>query len=167
MSENHTFSLELQQVKDFEFDVTFDWAHLPPLRLDEPEPLGHRSGPNASRLVGAAVGNCLSASLLFCLQKSKQTIRDIRTTVVGHLQRNERGRLRLGKFNVTIVLEVETDSPQRLQRCLTVFEDYCVVTASIRQGIPVNVRVVDSQGTELYTSDGEAVHHATNSKAAQ
>jgi uncharacterized OsmC-like protein len=158
MSENHTFSLELQQVKDFEFDVTFDWAHLPPLRLDEPEPLGHRSGPNASRLVGAAVGNCLSASLLFCLQKSKQTIRDIRTTVVGHLQRNERGRLRLGKFEVTITLDAETDNPQRLQRCLTLFEDYCVVTASIRRAIPVLVRVVDSQGTELYVSDGEPQH---------
>ncbi len=158
MSENHTFSLELQQVKDFEFDVTFDWAHLPPLRLDEPEPLGHRSGPNASRLVGAAVGNCLSASLLFCLQKSKQTIRDIRTTVVGHLQRNERGRLRLGKFEVTITLDAETDNPQRLQRCLTLFEDYCVVTASIRRAIPVLVRVVDSQGTELYVSDGELQH---------
>lgn len=158
MSESHTFSLELQQVKDFEFDVTFDWAHLPPLRLDEPEPLGHRSGPNASRLVGAAVGNCLSASLLFCLQKSKQTIRDIRTTVVGHLQRNERGRLRLGKFEVTITLDAETDNPQRLQRCLTLFEDYCVVTASIRRAIPVLVRVVDSQGTELYVSDGEPQH---------
>ena len=158
MSENHTFSLELQQVKEFEFDVTFDWAHLPPIRLDEPEPLGHRSGPNASRLVGAAVGNCLSASLLFCLQKSKQTIRDIRTTVVGHLQRNERGRLRLGKFEVTITLDAETDNPQRLQRCLTLFEDYCVVTASIRRAIPVLVRVVDSQGTELYVSDGEPQH---------
>jgi uncharacterized OsmC-like protein len=167
MSENLTFSLELQQVKDFEFDVKFDWAHLPPLRLDEPEPLGHRNGPNASRLVGAAVGNCLSASLLFCLQKSKQTIRDIRTTVVGHLQRNERGRLRLGQFEVTIVLDAETDNPQRLQRCLTLFEDYCVVTASIRQAIPVFVKVVDPQGTELYASDGETEPNTANPATAQ
>jgi hypothetical protein len=32
------------------------------------------------------------------------------------------------------------------ERCLEQFEDFCIVTQSIRQGIPVSVSVVDAIG---------------------
>ncbi len=150
MSEHGTFSLHLERVQNYEFQTRFDWEHLPPITLDEPEPLGEQKGPNASRMVGAAVGNCLSASLLFCLQKGKAEVRSLKTDVIGHMTRNEKGRLRLGSFEVTITIDVKGEQP-RISRCLELFEDYCVVTASIRRGIPVSVRVVDGNGNELYS----------------
>ncbi len=149
MPEENTFSLELERVTDFEFTVRFDWDHLQPLTLDEPEPIGKRKGPTAARLLGAAVGNCLSASLLFCLQKARLDVSGLRTTVTGFLKRNERGRWRVGRLDVTIVLDVPGEEPQRISRCLDIFEDYCVVTASVRKGIEVNVLVRDSQGNVL------------------
>ncbi|RMG27295.1 MAG: OsmC family peroxiredoxin [Methanobacteriota archaeon] len=149
MAENGTFSLELERVNKFEFRTNFDWESVPPLTLDEPEPLGEQKGPNASRLVGAAVGNCLSASLLFCLEKGQAKVRTLKTRVEGFLKRNEKGRLRLGGFDVTIVLDVESEQSGRVSRCLDLFEDYCVVTATIRQAIPVNVRVEDANGNVL------------------
>jgi len=38
--------------------------------MDEPEPMGGNSGPNACKVLAATIGNCLTASLLFCLQKA-------------------------------------------------------------------------------------------------
>ena len=69
--------------------------------------------------------------------------------VQGQLERNAEGRLRIGRIDVTIRLD-DADSLKHLDRCLAQFEDFCVVTESVRQGIPVGVRVVDAQGQALF-----------------
>ena len=149
MSANPTFQINLKRLQDFEFQVDFDWQNVAPVIMDEPEPLGHQKGPNAARMLGAAVGNCLSASLVFCLQKAKVPVKDVQTTVLGTLVRNEKGRLRVGKFDVTIRLDADSEHEGRISRCLSLFEDYCVVTGSVRQGIEVNVSVTDADGRPL------------------
>lgn len=144
------FTIELERLQDYRFSVRFDWPQLAPLELDEPEPLGQQTGPNASRLLAAAVGNCLSASLLFCLEKAHQAPAGITTRVRGQLRRNEHGRLRIGRLVVDLDLDGAGLDAGRLQRCLGLFEDYCVVTASVREGIDVDVCVhVDGQPVEL------------------
>ena len=153
MSESLGFALELEQLSGYEFKVRFDAPDAAELLLDEPAPLGGGKGPNAARLVGAAVANCLSASLLFCLAgKFKQPLGPLRTTVRGELVRNERGRVRIGRLDVTIRLAEEGAAVQHLGRCLQQFEDFCVVTESVRQGIPVQVRVLDAQETPLFAA---------------
>jgi uncharacterized OsmC-like protein len=147
MADAASFTIELTHVEDYEFRVRFDWPEVPELTLDEPAPLGSQQGPNASRLIAAAVANCLTASLLFCLRKGHAEPKGVNTTVTGRVVRNEKGRLRLGGFEVTIAVDGD---PARMARCLQLFEDYCVVTESVRHGVPVSVRVVDSAGTVLH-----------------
>jgi uncharacterized OsmC-like protein len=137
------FTVELEQQEGFEFLVRFDFDDVPDLLVDEPEPLGHGRGPNPSRLLAASVANCLSASLLFCLQKSKVEGARVRSSVSGQLVRNERKRLRMGDLDVKIHVQgVGAEDEARLERCLGLFEDYCVVTASVKEGIAVNVEVL-------------------------
>ena len=38
-----------------------------------------------------------------------------------------------------------------MERCLGQFEDFCVVTQSVRQGIPVTVEVVDAAGKLVFS----------------
>jgi organic hydroperoxide reductase OsmC/OhrA len=147
-----SLSLELTQVDDYEFRVRFDWPNVPELTLDEPEPLGRAAGPNAARLVAAAVGNCLSSSLLFCMKKFKQAPGTLHSEVRGTLLRNAHGRLRIGRFDVTIHLADPIGAIQHLDRCIEQFEDFCIVTESVRAGIPVDVRVVDSEDREVYST---------------
>ncbi len=78
-----SFTLEFEQLRDFEFRVKFDWPNVPDLTLDEPAPLGRSAGPNSARLIGAAVANCLTSSLLFCMRKFKQTRGALRAEVRG------------------------------------------------------------------------------------
>ena len=151
MTDSHSFTLTLEQEEGFDFRVKFDWPGNADLLLDEPEPLGHRHGPNAARLIAAAVGNCLSASLVFCLKtKFKQNPGPLRARVTGQLARNERGRMRIGGLAVRIELAEGAEVLQHLERCMAQFEDFCVVTESIRQGIPVDVEVVDASGRTLH-----------------
>ena len=64
-------SVQLQQLQDYRFEIRFADG-LPPLQADEPAPLGAGEGPSPVQLLASAVGNCLSASLLFALRKYKQ-----------------------------------------------------------------------------------------------
>jgi organic hydroperoxide reductase OsmC/OhrA len=149
-AEDHAFAIELEQERDYEFRVRFDWEGVPDLKLDEPAPLGRASGPNAARLIAAAVANCLSASLLFCVRKFKQDPGAMRAQVTGRMTRNERGRIRIGGLDVEIRLGKAADEIQHSDRCLQQFEDFCVVTESVRKGIPVGVRVIDGAGRTLF-----------------
>lgn len=150
-SHARSFTLTLEQEQGYEFRVKFDWPGVADLLLDEPEPLGAKRGPNAARLVAAAVANCLSASLLFCLQdKFKQKPGPIRAEVTGRLERNERGRYRITGVDVAIALADDAGALRYLDRCCGQFEDFCIVTESIRTGIPVSVKVTDAAGKLIH-----------------
>ena len=136
-----TFDVTLDRQDGYRFLVDFGDGSGATLQMDEPEPLGESSGPNAARVLAAAVGNCLSASLLFCLGRAKVEVKELRTTVSGEMVRNEKGRLRLGPLKVRIEPELGTVEPARIQRCLEIFEDFCTVTASVRGGLQVEVEV--------------------------
>lgn len=145
MSENNQFSISLELVEDYLFKI--DFGEFGDVLTDEPPPLGAGEGPNPARLVAAAVGNCLCASLLFSLRKQKDAPGAVRATVKGELERVD-GRWRIGKLDV--VMQVENpESLPHLPQALEKFEDFCVVTQSIRSGIPVNVRVEDTAGNTL------------------
>lgn len=139
-----TFSLHVEQIDGFEFRVKFDKEQFAPLLLDEPPPLGHDTAPNAARVLAAAIGNCLSASLLFCLQRAKVARPSVSADVDVEIVRNEARRLRVGKVSVTLHTNLAADDPS-LASCLSTFEDFCVVTQSVRQGIDVAVKVVGGQ----------------------
>ena len=149
MSEEGRFTLEMEQLEGYEFKLKFDWDKVADLVLDEPPPLGQRNGPNASRMLAGAVANCLSASLLYCLTKADVPTGSVKTAVTCKLVRNDKGRLRIGGLDVSINIARELQESPRLKRCLNLFEDFCVVTASVREGIPVTVEVVDADGVNL------------------
>jgi organic hydroperoxide reductase OsmC/OhrA len=54
--------------------------------------------------------------------------------------RNDARRLRVGKVSVTLHTGLAADDPA-LAGCLATFEDFCIVTQSVRQGIDVTVQV--------------------------
>jgi uncharacterized OsmC-like protein len=144
-----SFAIELTQQADYRFEIHFDNANVPHLLTDEPAPLGQDAGPNPSRLLLASVANCLSASLLFAMRKFKNEPGPLRTTATASAARNEQNRLRIASMSVEIHLGVAQDAVKMLDRILAQFEDFCVVTQSVRSAIPVEVRVLDKDGLLL------------------
>lgn len=140
MSER-SIETKLQLVEGYKFDVNFDVDYIPNMVVDEPKPTGKGSGPNAPRLLATAVGQCMSSSLIYCLNKARIPILNLETTVKTNLFKNEKGLTRIRSIDIQIILEVNEEHKTRLNRCLTIFEDYCTVTQSIRNGIQVNVKV--------------------------
>ena len=137
------FSLEMELIDKFQFNVKFDIPEMPDLVTDEPlEMGGEGKGPNPSRMIGTAVANCLTSSLVHCLRRAKADVKTIRADVNGLIERSDEGLLRLKKVDITIRPRLGSEADKNaLERCKGLFEKYCVVTDSIRNGLPVNVEV--------------------------
>lgn len=140
MADNE-LKITLDLKNNHQFEADFGIPGVASLLMDEPEPLGDNHGPNATRVLAAAIGNCLSASALFCLRKARIDVLDMRTEVTATLEKNERGRTRIGEVRVRIEPVVREEDRPRMQRCLDIFEDYCIVTQSVRDGVGVDVEV--------------------------
>ncbi len=138
--------ISLQQQAGYRFEVHFGGTEIDPLQTDEPPPLGGGSGPNPARLLGAAVANCLAASLLFALRKFGNEPGPLEVDCTLAPERNAQGRWRIPRIEVEIRLGVPWAGLRHASRALAQFEDFCVVTQSVRAGIDVRVRVVDSSG---------------------
>jgi organic hydroperoxide reductase OsmC/OhrA len=131
----------ITQEAGYRFRVRFDSEGVPDLITDESPPLGEGKGPNPSRLLATAVGNCLAASLLFCLGKARLSLDGLEAEVLTEFTRNEAGRLRIGSMKVRLLPKWTDETAAKARRCLQMFEDFCVVTEAVRHGVPVEVRV--------------------------
>jgi organic hydroperoxide reductase OsmC/OhrA len=119
---------------------------------DETSPLGGDAGPNPSRLLAAAVANCLSASLLFALRKFKNAPAALTAKARCTMTRNEHGRWRVTRIAVDLSLADAAGVLEHLDRALAQFEDFCIVTESVRQGVVVDVSVRDASGQVVHSS---------------
>ncbi|KAB2887484.1 MAG: OsmC family protein [Burkholderiaceae bacterium] len=145
---NERVTVELTQIADYRYENRFGGS-VPSLVTDEPAPLGTGQGPSPVHLLCASVGNCLSDSLLFALRKFKQQPEPLRAAVQAEVGRNAEGRLRILQITATLRLGVPASQLEHLDRVLGQFEAFCTVTQSVGQGIPITVKVVDSEDRVL------------------
>lgn len=119
-------------------DLKMDDCYIDETNTKESEMLG----PNAAHLLGMAVLGCLSSSYIFCFNKKNFTIQDLEAEAIVTIFRNEKGFIRVKKIDVTINPKI--DSPKmrkRAAQCQKMFERYCTITASVRDGVDVNVNI--------------------------
>lgn len=147
------FAISMTRLENFRFLVDFNQDGIPDLVTDELIPLGESTGPNPARLLAAAIGNCLSASLLFCLNKAHVDVAAMKCIVEGEMQRNRKGRLRVTELRVRIEPGIAGEDTDRIGRCVGLFEDFCIVTESVRSGIDVLVEVAPKVRTEVMAAD--------------
>lgn len=146
MSENASVTITRQT--GYQFLVDFG-SELPTLLADEPAPLGEGSGPAPDHMLLAAVANCLSASLLFSLQKFKQDPGTLVATATPVVGRNAEKRLRIQAINVKLELGQPASAIEHLDRVLDQFEAFCTVSMSVREGVAINVQVQDGAGVVI------------------
>lgn len=149
MSESTGIRLTLQQEGPYAFRVSFEGTDLDAMLTDEPAPLGEGRGPNPSALLLSGVANCLASSLLFALRKFKNAPGPLRAEIVARKERNAEGRWRIPRADVVLHLSDKAADLEHFERVLAQFEQFCIVTQSVRDGVEVDVRVIDADGVEF------------------
>jgi hypothetical protein len=70
-------------------------------------------------------------------------------TATPRAARNKNMRLRITGIRVKIALGRAAAGIEHLDRVLSQFEDFCTVSMSGREGIPIAVEVTDNSGAQL------------------
>jgi uncharacterized OsmC-like protein len=99
-------------------------------------------GPNPTRMLGLALLGCLSASFIFCLKKKNLTLDDLKAEAELTIARNKKGFWRVMKIDVDLNIIINDPiTRRRADQCKKMFEQYCIVTQAVRDGIDVEVNV--------------------------
>ncbi|MBY9020565.1 MAG: OsmC family protein [Candidatus Lokiarchaeota archaeon] len=99
-------------------------------------------GPNPTRLLGLALLGCLSASFIFCLKKKELTVDDLKAEAELTIARNAKGFWRVKKVDIELNIEInDPGTRKRADQCKKMFEQYCIVTQAVREGIEVEVNL--------------------------
>ncbi|MDH4122967.1 MAG: OsmC family protein [Thermoplasmata archaeon] len=133
--------VRLSQIDNYKFLVDFGLPNVDKLKVDEDPPLGKGEGADPSRLLGAAISQCMLSSLLFCIQKSRARVDKLESVATLHFGRDEDKRLRIIKVDLKITANVPESEKTKIERCLPIFDKFCTVSQSVRKGIPVDLEV--------------------------
>ena len=95
------------------------------------------------------MGQKIQSVFIFCLKKRDFKVDDFKAEAEVTIARNDKGFLRIKKIDVYIEPRIEDpDTLKRAKQCLkaakdgvSFFEQYCIVTQSVRSGIKVNVNI--------------------------
>ena len=136
---NEKIHTHMKREDGYRFSITFDELPSAKIYTDESVPVGKSEGPSAAMMLSSAVGHCLSSSLLFCLEKSRAKPKGLETDVETTLARNEKGRWRVSGIKVNMKIDKDDVDKKKLERCKGIFEDFCIVSASVREGIKISV----------------------------
>ena len=141
--EEGDFKTKIELVEGYRFGIHFDNEKTGDFFMDEPKPLGAGEYPNAGKFLAAAVGNCLCASLTFCVRRHHAEMISLWAEVYTTLGRNEKGRLRI--TNIVVKLHPQVSDQVKLDKCKDMFQEFCIVTESVRNGVPVDVEVIQDE----------------------
>jgi organic hydroperoxide reductase OsmC/OhrA len=141
--EQRNFQVHLTHLERYQFESQASedgLVHGVPFRSDEPDPVGDAAAPATPSLLGAALGHCLSASLLEALRHAHLPVLALETDVICAVVPNEQGLPRIDHVDV-VIMPTLAEAAARARRCEELFEQHCTVTSSVREGIDIRVKV--------------------------
>ncbi len=143
MTEETTTKVNMELIEDMIFKWDLGIPKVGESFIDEMHhEVDDMLGPNPARLLASAILGCLSASFVFCLQKRKLELDNLKAEAEIIIGRNDKKLLRVKEINV--VLTPKTSDPtvlKRIEQCKKFFEQYCTITESVRAGIDVNLNI--------------------------
>ncbi|TFF93039.1 MAG: OsmC family peroxiredoxin, partial [Promethearchaeota archaeon] len=125
MVREESAKIELKLEKDMIFKGLLDLKKIHELFVDESlESEEEQIGPDAAQLIGLGVMSCLSASLIFCLEKRNLKLDDLTAETEVHFKTIKKNLTRIEKIDVK--LSPKSDDPdviKRLNQCTRVLKN--------------------------------------------
>ncbi|MHA1607454.1 MAG: OsmC family protein [Candidatus Freyarchaeota archaeon] len=148
------FEVDLRWLRDFLFEVKV--ADFSEFYMDELEPEGHDSAPNPADYLLVSIGGCTASSFVYAARKFGVPIEKVNVKVRGRYVR-KKGMVRIGLVDVEVEAfhsSMSEEDLENLEWCIKVFRKYCVISESLREGLPIHVTLkVNGETIEVPTPE--------------
>jgi len=133
----------LHQEKEMIFKCDLGNLRMDNLYIDESnKKKNEKIGPSPIKLLGLSVLGCLAASFSFCLQKKDFSLSELEGKAEVTIARNEKTFWRVKKIDIELNPKINTpEMRKRADQCREFFEQYCIISESLRTGFEVNVNL--------------------------
>ncbi|MHA1273308.1 MAG: OsmC family protein [Promethearchaeota archaeon] len=114
------------------------------IHIDEPKSFhGTNLGPSSVEYLLIGIGGCIGSTFIYCFRKNKIEIENFSIIVDGQLKHiGPKNRLRL--INVDVFIDFKPKPGQekeKIELCKKIYEEHCIVSNSIKAGLPINVKM--------------------------
>ena len=143
MSNELKTKVRLKQEEEMIFKCDLGEIKMDKLYIDEQhDKNAEKIGPSPTKLLALSVLGCLTASFSFCLKKKGLSISDLNGQAIVSIARNDKNLWRVKKIDVKISPKIDTpELRKRANQCTKFFEQYCIISESVRNGIEVNLEL--------------------------
>lgn len=122
------------------------------ITVDEPKQFhGDDRGPSSLEFLCVGIGGCMGTSLVYCLKRFKATFSELQVNAaaeIHHVPPNRMLRVTALHVDFRITPDPATqDNIDNINECYEHFAKYCVVTQSVKQGIPFDIKLKINDGT--------------------
>ena len=133
----------LKQQEEMIFKCDLGQLKMQDLYIDEKHKQEtERIGPSPIKLLALSILGCLAASFTFCLQKKNFILSDLEGKAEVTIARNDKGFWRVKKIDIIIIPKVDDPKMRkRVDQCRKFFEQYCIISESLRNGIDLDVNL--------------------------
>jgi len=121
---------------------------FPEFIMDEPKAFhGNDRGPSSGEFILVAIAGCQGVSFQYCLQKFRVEVEELTVNVeskMTHVWNDKYEREILNIVQINVIIDVKLKNPEdeeELLECFDAYKKFCVVTTSVENGIPVNVKL--------------------------
>ncbi|MHA1378857.1 MAG: OsmC family protein [Candidatus Helarchaeota archaeon] len=126
--------------------------NFPNIIIDEPQRFhGDDRGPSSLEYLCVGIGGCMGTSLVYCLKRFKATFSKLSvraTAEIHHVPPNRMLRVTALHVKFGITPDPPTqDNIDNIKECYEHFAKYCVVTQSVKQGIPFDIKMDIANGS--------------------
>ena len=140
MSNEYKSEVGISLEEELIFKCDLGQIKMQNLYIDERKIKTERIGPSPVKLLALSVLSCLAASFEFCLEKKNLTLSDLEGKAEITIARNKKKFWRVKRIDIEILPKI--DNPEirkRVDQCKQLFEQYCIISESLRKGIEINV----------------------------
>ncbi len=133
----------LKQKEEMIFKCDFGNLKMGNLYIDEKNKKeNEKIGTSPTKLLALSVLGCLAASFSFCLQKKKFSLSGLEAKAEVTISRNDKRFWRVKKIDVEMMPKIDTpEMRKRADQCRKFFEQYCIISESLRTGFEVSVNI--------------------------
>lgn len=127
---------------------TASTRHFGEIHIDEPESFhGTDFAPSPIEYFLIGTGSCIGSTYIYCLQKHDIPIENLKIIVDGTLKHNGPDkRLKLVQISIEILVNLKEDVPnEKFDVCHKNFQEFCPISHTITQGIPLDIKVTKNK----------------------